>query len=146
MKYYVYQLVSSLDGAVFYIGKGSGTRMYDHERQAKGMKNSYKLNKIRKILRMGGKVEKRIIGLFTDESRAYEYESIQIKETPGLTNIQGSVYIKPIDTGIGRRMYAALIVASTWPLVGYPILLRLIRQHGELPLYREQAYMVKAYG
>ena len=145
MKYYVYQLINSLDGQVFYIGKGSGDRMHQHERDAKGNSSTYKLNKIRKIWRQGGKVGKRIIGLFAKESRAYEYEAMQIRETAGLTNIKLGD-IKPVDSLIGRRMYAALIVASHWPLVGYPILSRLIREHGRSPLHREQAYMGKCYG
>ncbi len=35
MKFYIYCLISSLDEKVFYVGKGSGKRMYSHVRIAK---------------------------------------------------------------------------------------------------------------
>ena len=60
-KYYVYQLVDSLTGEIFYIGKGSGGRLYKHVSIAKGnsknkRKNPKLYNKINKILRNNGKI------------------------------------------------------------------------------------------
>ena len=146
MKYYVYELVSSLTGKVFYIGKGAGCRMYQHEKEARKPGNTYKLNTIRKIWRDGGKVICNKIGLFVDEVRAYEFESLQIKTTDGLTNACKQSRVIPEDTVMGRRMLSALIVAQYWPIKGYKILLKLLDENDILTLHRQQAYMVKTYG
>lgn len=75
---------------MFYIGKGTGSRMIQHEREAASGVSSYKCNKIRKIINSGGKIIKRKIGLFSDECRAYEFEAQKIAELGvRLTNIVG---------------------------------------------------------
>ena len=129
MKYYVYQLVNSLDGKVFYIGKGSGNRIHNHEQEAKGNKSNHKLNKIRKIKRNGGKILKRIVGLFADEDRAYEYEASLIQSTPGLTNIKLGE-IKAEDTLLGRRMYAAWLIKTYVDRKRGEYLMEKVRQDG----------------
>ena len=58
-QYYVYELINSLDNQPFYVGKGSGARMYTHLREA--TRDSYKNkrsvhHKIQSILSKGGKV------------------------------------------------------------------------------------------
>lgn len=60
-KYYTYQLLSSIDNIVFYIGKGSGRRCYQHISIATGNskarnKNPKLYNKIISILNDGGTI------------------------------------------------------------------------------------------
>src|SRR5690348_9647048 len=53
--FYVYQLIDPRDGAVFYVGKGSGDRMFQHVRDAKRgrVSNEAKTRRILDILEGG---------------------------------------------------------------------------------------------
>lgn len=55
-KFFTYILVSSISNEPFYVGKGCGTRDYDHERYARAGLSTFVCNKIRKIWREGGTV------------------------------------------------------------------------------------------
>ena len=59
-KYYVYELSDSMDGKVFYVGKGTGNRIGDHEKEAKRGVSSKKCNKIRSILNAGRVINKEL--------------------------------------------------------------------------------------
>lgn len=58
-QYYVYHLINSLDGQPFYIGKGTGSRMYQHLREAERTTYTHRPvhNKIRSIISKGGEVQ-----------------------------------------------------------------------------------------
>lgn len=90
MKYYVYTLTDPRDGAVFYVGKGSGNRIDAHEAEARAktfyVVNSPKCERIRAIEAAGLKVVKAKVALFVDEAPAYAYESRLIETLPNLTN------------------------------------------------------------
>jgi hypothetical protein len=77
--YYVYALVDPIDNSIFYVGKGSGKRAYDHMKTSKLSKNSHKINKIKKIHKNG----KEPIVLFLhenlDEKTAFSLEIFEIK-------------------------------------------------------------------
>ena len=80
-KYYVYTLAYP-DGEVFYVGKGTGDRLHQHEYEAArfGKKASYYYNNpekhaiIREIWAQGGQVKKEILFETDSESDAYAYE------------------------------------------------------------------------
>lgn len=85
--HYVYVLAYP-DGRVFYVGKGQGDRINQHEREARKSKthNSYKCNVIRKIWRDGGQVVRTILAYFETHEEACMYEIGLIFFLPGLTN------------------------------------------------------------
>lgn len=91
MRYYVYELISSLDNLPFYIGKGSGRRMYVHEHRAKRLhaepnENLRLRNKIKSIWKRGGIVHHHKIFETDDDELAYAYETNRINEI-GLENL-----------------------------------------------------------
>jgi hypothetical protein len=71
--FYVYELRDQT-GAPFYVGKGSGRRMYQHEsRAARGIK-THVCAKIRKLARLGLLIQKAIVLRTEDEGAAFEEE------------------------------------------------------------------------
>jgi hypothetical protein len=76
-KYYVYVLMRP-DGTVFYVGKGQGNRINDHERDAKKGAESLKCDIIRKIWSEGGSVLKQKVAFFDLKNDAYALESLLI--------------------------------------------------------------------
>lgn len=73
MEFYVYTL-SRPDGSVFYVGKGKGKRIRQHEWEAEGGCACYKCKVIRKVWREGGNIEKSIVFETNDEQAAFAYE------------------------------------------------------------------------
>lgn len=88
--YYVYFLISPVDGKVFYIGKGKGNRMRKHVHLAKMNKvsngNDYLFRKIKSILENFSDVEYRVVWKTDNEIEAYEKEQEYISEF-GLENL-----------------------------------------------------------
>jgi hypothetical protein len=78
--WYVYELIDPRSGEVFYVGKGKGNRIDEHEKEAKTGYQSYKCNKIRSIWEDGHEVIKQKVAEFWDEDAAYEHESDRISE------------------------------------------------------------------
>lgn len=122
-RWYVYELVDSRSGEVFYVGKGTGRRIDAHEQEAirKPEVCSRKLNKIRDILNCGASVEKRKVAFFWDEQAAYDHETDVIDEygLSSLTNVlpggqkawehrradrEQRRPIKPLDQSIEREL------------------------------------------
>jgi len=85
-RWYVYQLIDPRDQSVFYIGKGTGSRIHAHEKEASKGVCSNKCNKIKEIWEEGLSIVKRIICYCNDEKYAYQVESAWIRSTPNLTN------------------------------------------------------------
>jgi len=88
-RWYVYKLVDPTTQTAFYVGKGSGKRMYEHEADAARGVCSAKCSKIRQITSAGLEVIKEQVALFWDEQAAYDFETDLIAEfgLDNLTNI-----------------------------------------------------------
>ena len=78
--YYVYCLVDPRDKKIFYIGKGVGNRVFAHACDALEYEDvsTYKLEKIREIIRSGHEVEHYIIRHKLTEEDALTVESVLI--------------------------------------------------------------------
>lgn len=90
-KFYVYELIDPRDQKVFYIGKGSFKRMYDHVNAVKNhkipnSKNILLYNKINELLQLNIQPKYNKIFETDDENAAYEFE-IQKIHSIGLTNL-----------------------------------------------------------
>lgn len=78
--YYVYELQNPETLVPFYVGKGSGQRMFIHEQLAKGSNqklkknNRYLYNKIRKLLKLYGKILPVKVFETNDETLAFQKE------------------------------------------------------------------------
>jgi hypothetical protein len=75
--YYVYILVRPNEQP-FYVGKGKGRRVFEHETEARGGCPCHKCNVIRKIWRSGGEVKRYTVLTTTDEMEALAYEQTMI--------------------------------------------------------------------
>jgi hypothetical protein len=71
--YYVYVLARP-DGRVFYVGKGKGRRIWDHDKEARKGHQCHKCNIIRKIWRQGGEVQRYTVLVTASEQEALDYE------------------------------------------------------------------------
>ncbi len=82
-KFYIYHLINPMDNIVFYVGKGFGNRMFQHEKDVKrGIlphKNSYLYHKIDKILKSGYSIiyKKIFENLNEDDALLKEMEEIK---------------------------------------------------------------------
>ena len=85
-RWYVYELADPRTDKVFYVGKGSGNRIDQHEREAAQGVCSHKCNTINNIIQSGAQIIKRKVKMFTCELSAYEYEA-ELIEHYGLENL-----------------------------------------------------------
>ena len=85
-KWYVYELSDPRDNKVFYVGKGTGSRIDHHERETLKGVCSKKCNKIRSLLNAGFNIHKTKVATFWDERAAYDYET-EVISRYGLENL-----------------------------------------------------------
>ena len=97
MKYYVYIL--SYNEIPFYVGKGSGSRMYSHVQTAKRNKSKHPvLSKIRKILANNENVEYSKI-FFTDNAVEAYSKEIETIKPPVFIHSQSVTMMEPAGGG-----------------------------------------------
>ncbi len=120
-EWYVYHLIDPRCGAVFYVGKGKGKRMYQHEADARNgrVSNLAKTERINSILKDGKCVEYFVVGRFNDESEAYAVEKEQIFAFDDLTNIAlggGSVRLSYMENSLmkAKRLLAKVKPFMVW--------------------------------
>ncbi len=95
-KYYVYGLLNPFNNQPFYVGKGTGNRVFNHAKNALKSKDldkdekqaSLKEDTIREIMKKGKKVLCIIYHWGLTNKEALLIESVLIDCLPGLTNIQ----------------------------------------------------------
>jgi hypothetical protein len=90
MRFYVYELIDPRDLAVFYVGKGQGSRVREHVRDARlgRVSNRRKHERITAILAAGLEPIEAIVARFEDEEEALSHEETLIASHHGaLTNI-----------------------------------------------------------
>jgi hypothetical protein len=85
-RWYVYELIDPRTEKPFYVGKGTRSRINDHEREALQGVCSKKCNKIRQITLSGLQIIKQKMAIFWDEQAAYDHETDRI-EMYGLENL-----------------------------------------------------------
>lgn len=78
--YYVYVLMRPDTGEPFYVGKGFGKRMFQHEKSARKGEKSHKANLIRKFLRDGQEIRRTVIEENLTEVAAFILEREAITE------------------------------------------------------------------
>lgn len=95
IQYYVYTLsrpsTDTCPNQVFYVGKGTKSRVFDHEMEAQKGKKSKKCDIIREIWSSGGQVQKTIVYQTSVENDALIYEWVLINMVFGpstLTNVR----------------------------------------------------------
>lgn len=87
---YTYAYPVDMGGAIFYAGKGTGTRMFAHEMEARGGCQCAKCDIIRSIWTSGKTAQKSIVFETFVEAEAYQHESELItKYAATLTNVLG---------------------------------------------------------
>jgi hypothetical protein len=90
LKFYVYLLIDPRNDVVFYVGKGTGNRIFAHLSAAlESSEKTYKLDKIRDIQSQGLHVKHIILRHGLTENEAYEVEAavIDFIDNENLTNI-----------------------------------------------------------
>lgn len=74
VKSYDVYVLSRPNGQPFYVGKGTGYRLHDHEREARSGHKCHKCSIIRKIWKAGNEVTRSIVFTTDDETEALAHE------------------------------------------------------------------------
>lgn len=95
LSYYVYFLQDPFDNSVFYVGKGFGNRVLQHQKgELTRAEESDKISKINEIITQGYSVEHQIIKHGLSEKVAFEIEAslIDFIGMKNLLNLQSGHY------------------------------------------------------
>lgn len=157
-RFYVYVL-SRPDSRPFYVGKGQGSRVFDHDAEARSGHHCHKCSVIRKIWRSGGEIQRYILLETDNEQEALEYEVaiIALYGRENLTNLTdgGQGVSGLIATPATRRKLSAAstkmwadpeirakILASLRPAVSTPEY-RLVKQALSRVMWQRSEYRTK---
>lgn len=119
--YYVYGLIDPRNKQIFYIGKGTGNRVFEHEKESQESPDSekLKLKTIANVKEAGLEVEKIIINCNLTESEAFSAEAALINafnyvSDIGLTNIvAGHHSSEALDVNDFEKMNGAVELKET---------------------------------
>jgi uncharacterized protein len=105
LKTYVYRLLDPRTGETFYVGKGTGNRVFAHIRaEIDDDDADEKLNRIREIQLAGFEVAHVIHRHGLDDDTAYEVEAALIDAYPGLANAVGGLGAATVVRCISRKL------------------------------------------
>lgn len=109
-RFYVYTLTDNT--GVFYIGKGTKGRLFNHAALLETDSNKAKQAR----LRAANDVRYDVIAYFNDEGSAYRHEASLIRDTKGLTNIALGDWVAPIERARmqARDLLTRLIPFKQW--------------------------------
>lgn len=131
--FYVYLLTDPTNGEIFYVGKGKGRRMHDHELDAKAgrIANAKKHQRIVSILGSGKQVDKIVFHHCQDETEAFDVERAMIVRLhEGLTNMLGGVTSqKEIAMARAKHALSRLISYEQWVIQASPARLEAAAKH-----------------
>ncbi|MCH8506462.1 MAG: GIY-YIG nuclease family protein [Ectothiorhodospiraceae bacterium] len=119
VRWYVYFLVDPRDGAIFYVGKGSGRRMYVHRERLGSDKNHLKAARIEQIIADGHEPLCRVFDVFDEEGEAFSCERVLIAalREHGLTNLAGGILTgKDRIMAHARRLLETLTIHPEHPV------------------------------
>src|SRR5437016_1809595 len=98
LRYYVYLLSDPRDGQIFYVGKGTGNRVFAHANAAldEAERTTDKLDRIREIHGAGLQVRHELLRFRLTEQTAFEVEAaaIQLLKLDDLTNLVAGHHIE----------------------------------------------------
>jgi len=141
LDYYVYFLQDPITDEVFYVGKGTGNRIFDHiECAIETNDKTEKLETIRDILESGNKVKHFILRHGLTEQIAFEIEAalIDFVGMKNLANLQTGHYSNDYgikSTGEISAMYEASELNSSEPIMLININKRYRRDMTDIELY-----------
>ena len=102
--FYVYHLIDPFNNTVFYVGKGYGERMYEHEKEVRRKviphKNKHLYYKIKKIISLSGNIIYKKVFDKLDEKTSLLKESEEIKRI-GRSNLKMGPLCNLTDGGEG---------------------------------------------
>lgn len=144
LRFYVYRLIDPRNGETFYVGKGTGNRIFEHAKGEPlgGDDVSDKLRRIREIRVAGFEVAHVIHRHGMDEGTALEVEAALLDAYPGVTNLAGG-------HGSGERgvMHANEIIekfsASAAEFAHPMVAITINRSAEEKPIYEAVRYAWK---
>lgn len=141
--FYVYTLSDPLTNKVFYVGKGTGNRVFAHAHEAiESPSEADKIGKIREILARGQAVRYEIARHGMTEAEALEVESALI-DFIGLADLTNQIAGRHMDAR-GRMTVAEIISAYQTKSIKIvePVLLIIVNRLFERNLSAERLYEI----
>lgn len=103
LPFYVYVLIDPVNGKVFYVGKGQGTRVQHHVTMARSPSKQEdalddpKMEKIQEILATGCEPTELVVARFETESEAFAVEATLIQWVYGFANLTNLIQGRGAD-------------------------------------------------